>query len=177
MFVRKLASIVSCLSLALTPLFPTTHAYGVSRMPSFARYLVMYDSDNHMRPKFVQPPRKPTRTNKDLKNPSSKPFVYMHGPVNTPPPRPSRVNAQSTVTAEERSRFYNLIAQTSLLSLGDMGIVDPVQADTYPQTRERPNKTPELGIYKPQILQTRFYGRHQRQWQPPREYEPRKRKS
>ena len=189
MFVRKLTSSIFCIAFALTPLVSSAHAYDLSkltRMTSVGRYPVGYDPDKRTRPQFVKPLKKLQRTDNDN---THSPSVYMHGPGQTPPPSPRRVNANSPVTAEERSRFYNLIAQTSLASLG---VMDPDEAYTAyaylqppqppepsepPETTQAQDAAPELGIYRPQIQETRFHGRHNRRWQPPRGYDPRKRKS
>ena len=176
MFVCKISQLTSsifCLSLALAPLFSHTHAYDVSRLPGVARYPVGYDPDNRTRPQFVQPLTRPRRTDNDTTKTSPSP-LHEAGP--TPPPTPRRVNARSPVTAEERSRFYNLIAQTSLASLG---VLDSNEAYTnlQPSTPPIQHKTPKIGIYRPEIRDTRFHGRHKRRWQPPRGYDPRNRPS
>lgn len=183
MFMCKISDLTSsifCLSLALASLFSPTHAYDVSRLPSVARYPVGYDPDNRTRPHFVQPLTRPRRTDRDATNTSPPP---LHEASPTPPPSPRRVNARSPVTAEERSRFYNLLAQTSLASLS---LTDPVQAYTHPTTMSPETAIPptdnikqELGIYRPtrrdSAVAARFRGKHNKRWQPPEGYNPKRR--
>ena len=180
MFVCKISQLTSsifCLSLALAPLFSPTHAYDVSRLPGVARYPVGYDPDNRTRPQFVQPLTKLQRTDKDTTN--TPPFT-LHEAGPTPPPSPRRVNARSPVTAEERSRFYNLLAQTSLASLSVLDSKDACHnayTNLQASTPQEQHMTPKIGIYRPEIRDTRFHGRHKRRWQPPRGYDPRNRPS
>lgn len=174
MFVCKILELTSsifCLCLTMASLYSPTHAYDISRLSSVARYPVGYDPDNRTRPQFVQPLTRPRRTDRDATNTSPPP---LHEASPTPPPSPRRVNARSPVTAEERSRFYNLLAQTSLASLG---VMDSNEAYTnlHSLTPPKQHETPKMGIYRPEIRDTRFHGRHKRRWQPPRGYDPRKR--